>query len=175
MDGCNYIIGSRHLIMARNATAAYADIEAKKNYNLRNIRSGCSNSLPAADGLFERPQLRDRLRLQLSRFRPPTPMVHMPEVAAWDGTTPLTLPAAAGQSVIHQNHKGHKAHQEGICWSEVVDPGIMDRLESRSWTLFRETSAFASPSSEEGIGISPATFSLRSNNSSCPTGVAWIA
>jgi outer membrane protein assembly factor BamB len=90
VDGGNYIIGSRHLIMARNATAAYADIEAKRNYNLRNIRSGCSNSLPAADGLLNAPNCAIgcvcNYPIQTSYA-----MVHMPEVAAWDGTTPLTL------------------------------------------------------------------------------------
>lgn len=94
VDGCNYIIGSRHLIMARNATVAYADIEQKRNYNLRNIRSGCSNNLPAADGLLNAPNYAIgcicNYPLQTSFA-----MVHMPEVAAWSGTTPVTVTPAA--------------------------------------------------------------------------------
>ena len=94
VDGCNYIIGSRHLIMARNATAAYADIEAKKNYNLRNIRSGCSNSLPAADGLLNAPNYAFGCVCNYP-IQTSFAMVYMPEVAGWSGTEPLTVTAAA--------------------------------------------------------------------------------
>jgi outer membrane protein assembly factor BamB len=98
VDGCNYIIGSRHLIMARSATAAYTDIDQKQSYNLRNIRSGCSNSLPAADGVLNAPNYASgcicNYPLQTSYA-----MVHMPEVAAWSGAAPLVvLPATMLQS-----------------------------------------------------------------------------
>jgi outer membrane protein assembly factor BamB len=94
VDGCNYIIGSRHLVMARNATVAYADIEEKKNYNLRNIRSGCSNSLPAADGLLNAPNYAFGCVCNYP-IQTSFAMVYMPEVAGWSGTEPLTVTAAA--------------------------------------------------------------------------------
>jgi len=94
VDGCNYIIGSRHLIMARNATVAYADIEGKRNYNLRNIRSGCSNNLPAADGLLNAPNYAVGCVCNYP-IQTSFAMVHMPEVAAWSGTTPVTVSPAA--------------------------------------------------------------------------------
>jgi outer membrane protein assembly factor BamB len=97
VDGCNYIIGSRHLIMARSGTAAYTDIDRKQDYNLRNIRSGCSNNLPAADGLLNAPNYAFgcvcNYPLQTSFA-----MVHMPEVAAWSGAAPLTVLPAAPQA-----------------------------------------------------------------------------
>ena len=95
VDGCNYIIGSRHLMMARNATVAYADIEQKKNYSLRNIRSGCSNSLPAADGLLNAPNYAFGCICNYP-VQTSFAMVYMPEVAAWSGDAPVTvIPAAA--------------------------------------------------------------------------------
>ncbi|MGA2621124.1 MAG: PQQ-binding-like beta-propeller repeat protein [Thermoguttaceae bacterium] len=94
VNGCNYIIGSRHLIMARNGTVAYADIEQKKNYSLRNIRSGCSNSLPAADGLLNAPNYAFGCICNYP-IQTSLAMVYMPEVAAWSGTEPLTVTAPA--------------------------------------------------------------------------------
>ena len=91
VDGCNYIIGSKHLLMGRSASAAYTDIEQRQDYSLRNIRSGCSNSLPAADGLLNAPNYAFgcvcNYPLQTSFA-----MVAMPEVAAWSGAAPLTVP-----------------------------------------------------------------------------------
>jgi outer membrane protein assembly factor BamB len=94
VNGCNYIIGSKHLIMARGSTVGYADVEKKEYHNLRNIRSGCSNSLPAADGLLNAPNFASgcicNYPLQTSFA-----MVHMPEVAAWSGTVPVTVSPTA--------------------------------------------------------------------------------
>ena len=91
VNGCNYIIGSKHLIMARNATVAYADIDQKKNFSLRNIRSGCSNSLPAADGLLNAPNYAFGCICNYP-IQTSFAMVYMPEVTTWSGTEPLTVP-----------------------------------------------------------------------------------
>jgi hypothetical protein len=97
VDGCNYIIGSKHLIMARSGTAAYTDIQQRLDYSLRNIRSGCSNSLPAADGVLNAPNYAwgciCNYPLQTSFA-----MVHMPEVATWSGAVRLTVTPAAPSS-----------------------------------------------------------------------------
>ncbi len=53
--GCNYTVGNKHLLFLRNKCASYVDIDSKKEYSLRNLRSGCSNSLVAADGLLNVP------------------------------------------------------------------------------------------------------------------------
>ncbi len=53
--GCNYTVGNKHLLFLRNKCATYVDIDSQKEYSLRNLRSGCSNSLVAADGLLNVP------------------------------------------------------------------------------------------------------------------------
>ena len=53
--GCNYAVGCENLIFLRDNCAAYVDVESREQYNLRNIRSGCSASLVAADGLLNAP------------------------------------------------------------------------------------------------------------------------
>ena len=53
--GCNYAVGSKYLMLIRNRSVAYFDVADHKEYSLRDIRSGCSNSLIAADGLLNVP------------------------------------------------------------------------------------------------------------------------
>ncbi len=53
--GCNYIVGSEHLYLMRDVTACYVDAATRARHYLRNIRSGCSNSLVAADGIVSVP------------------------------------------------------------------------------------------------------------------------
>ena len=79
--------------MARSATVAYTDIEQKRNYSLRNIRSGCSNNLPAADGLLNAPNYAIGCVCNYP-IQTSFAMVHMPEVTAWSGTTPVTVSPA---------------------------------------------------------------------------------
>ncbi|MCB1063728.1 MAG: PQQ-binding-like beta-propeller repeat protein [Verrucomicrobiae bacterium] len=53
--GCNYAVGSENLLFLRDNCAAYVDIDSGEQFNLRNLRSGCSASLVAADGLLNAP------------------------------------------------------------------------------------------------------------------------
>ena len=88
--GCNYAVGSKHLMLVRNRSATYFDVNDQKEYSLRNLRSGCSNSLVAADGLLNMPcfsygcvcnyPLQTSLALR-----------HMPESAEWAGEKPFPL------------------------------------------------------------------------------------
>uniref|UniRef100_UPI002608713D outer membrane protein assembly factor BamB family protein n=1 Tax=uncultured Gimesia sp. TaxID=1678688 RepID=UPI002608713D len=43
-SGCNYTVGNKNLLFLRNNCASYVDIDKKKSFSLRNLRSGCSNS-----------------------------------------------------------------------------------------------------------------------------------
>ncbi|MDF1745663.1 MAG: PQQ-binding-like beta-propeller repeat protein, partial [Gimesia sp.] len=54
-SGCNYTVGNQNLLFLRNNCASYVDMDEKKSFSLRNLRSGCSNSLVAANGLLSIP------------------------------------------------------------------------------------------------------------------------
>lgn len=53
--GCNYAVGSKHLVFIRNRSVTYFEIQNQAEHSLRAIRSGCSNSLVAAGGLLNVP------------------------------------------------------------------------------------------------------------------------
>ncbi len=88
--GCNYAVGCKYLVLLRNRSATYFDVGTHREYSLRNLRSGCSNSLVAADGLLNMPCFSYgcvcNYPLQTSLA-----MHHMPEAAEWVGTKPLRL------------------------------------------------------------------------------------
>ena len=54
-NGCNHAVASEHFILRRNFTAACFDLDTGKAYYMRNARSGCTNSLIAANGLLSNP------------------------------------------------------------------------------------------------------------------------
>ena len=87
--GCNYAVGGKNLLFLRSNCATYIDIESRQEYAIRNLRSGCSNSLVAADGLLNAPCFSVgcvcNYPLQTSFA-----MFHMPQSQAWHGDTPLT-------------------------------------------------------------------------------------
>ena len=88
--GCNYTVGNKHLLFLRNKCASYVDVESHKEYSLRNLRSGCSNSLVAADGLLNVPCFSTgcvcNYPLQTSFA-----MKYMPEAGKWAGQTAYEL------------------------------------------------------------------------------------
>ncbi|MCA9014759.1 MAG: PQQ-binding-like beta-propeller repeat protein [Planctomycetaceae bacterium] len=89
-SGCNYTVGNQNLLFLRNNCAAYVDLDQKKEFSLRNLRSGCSNSLVAADGLLSVPCFSTgcicNYPLQTSFA-----MVHMPEVSQWTTEDPIDV------------------------------------------------------------------------------------
>jgi len=82
IDGCNYATGSACLFLARNSTASFVDIQTGEQHQMRNIRSGCSNSYVAADGLLSIPNFAVgcicNYPMQCS-----VTLVHMEEAAGW--------------------------------------------------------------------------------------------
>ncbi|MDA1051482.1 MAG: PQQ-binding-like beta-propeller repeat protein [Planctomycetota bacterium] len=87
-SGCNYAVGGKNLLFLRSNCATYVDIESRHEYAIRNLRSGCSNSLVAADGLLNAPCFSVgcvcNYPLQTSFA-----MFHLPQSAAWHGDNPL--------------------------------------------------------------------------------------
>ena len=88
--GCNYAVGAKHLLFLRNRTVCCIDPATQAKHYLRNVRSGCSNSLVAADGLLNVPNYAVGCVCNYP-IQTAFAMVHMPEVAAWAGKRPLRL------------------------------------------------------------------------------------
>lgn len=93
--GCNYAVAGQRLLFVRDRTVSYVDLESGHKYYLRNIRSGCSNSLIAADGLLNAPCFSVQCVCNYS-IQTSFAMVHMPEVAAWEGADPVVMVEKAG-------------------------------------------------------------------------------
>jgi hypothetical protein len=53
--GCNYAVAGKHLLFLRARCASYVELERGTEISLRNLRSGCSNSLVAAGGILSAP------------------------------------------------------------------------------------------------------------------------
>jgi outer membrane protein assembly factor BamB len=88
--GCNYAVGNMNLLFLRSNCAAYVDVKSGKQFNLRSLRSGCSNSLVAADGLLNVPCFSVGCVCNYP-IQTSFAMRHMPETAAWHGHTPIKL------------------------------------------------------------------------------------
>ena len=86
--GCNYAVGGKNLLFLRSNCATYVDIDTKQEYAIRNLRSGCSNSLVAADGLLNAPCFSVGCVCNYP-IQTSFAMFHLPESAAWHGTSPL--------------------------------------------------------------------------------------
>ncbi|NQT12956.1 MAG: PQQ-binding-like beta-propeller repeat protein [Planctomycetes bacterium] len=89
--GCNYTVGSRNMLFLRKQSVTYIDLEKREEHSLRNVRSGCSNSLVTAGGLLNAPCFSTgcvcNYPLQTSFS-----MYHLPESGAWSGEAPIALP-----------------------------------------------------------------------------------
>lgn len=86
--GCNYAVGNKNLLFLRSNCAAYVDVKSGKQFNLRSLRSGCSNSLVAADGLLNVPCFSVGCVCNYP-IQTSFAMRHMPESAAWHGDDPV--------------------------------------------------------------------------------------
>ncbi len=86
--GCNYAVGGKNLLFLRSNCATYVDIESGKEYAIRNLRSGCSNSLVAAEGLLNAPCFSVGCVCNYP-IQTSFSMFHMPQSAAWHGDTPM--------------------------------------------------------------------------------------
>ena len=91
-DGIGFnLVGGPNLLFLRAKSAAYVDLKTRKEHSLRNVRSGCSNSLVAAGGLLNVPCYSTGcvcnypLQTSFSMFT-------MSESAAWNRGVPLELP-----------------------------------------------------------------------------------
>lgn len=94
--GCNYAVGGKNLLFLRSNCATYVDVESRKEYAIRNLRSGCSNSLVAADGLLNAPCFSVGCVCNYP-IQTSFAMFHLPQAESWHGAAPIT------QDVPRQN------------------------------------------------------------------------
>ncbi|OGV70791.1 MAG: hypothetical protein A3K19_19130 [Lentisphaerae bacterium RIFOXYB12_FULL_65_16] len=92
--GCNYMVGAAHLLLVRDASASYADPATDTRYWLRNLRSGCSSSLIAADGVLALPFFSSACVCNYP-IQTSLAMVYMPEMADTAHGVKLPRPNAA--------------------------------------------------------------------------------
>jgi len=83
--GCNKATACANLVVVRSNFASYVDIASATLFTLRNIRSGCTNSLMAADGLITSPNLSQGCICNYA-VQTSFALVPMPEIATWPGT-----------------------------------------------------------------------------------------
>ncbi|MCP4171206.1 MAG: PQQ-binding-like beta-propeller repeat protein [Fuerstiella sp.] len=86
--GCNYAVGGKNLLFLRSNCATYVDVESRQEYAIRNLRSGCSNSLVAADGLLNAPCFSVGCICNYP-IQTSFAMFHMPQSAKWHGDVPV--------------------------------------------------------------------------------------
>jgi outer membrane protein assembly factor BamB len=85
--GCNYAVGGKNLLFLRSNCATYIDIGSRKEYAIRNLRSGCSNSLVAADGLLNAPCFSVGCVCNYP-IQTSFAMFHLPQSESWHGDVP---------------------------------------------------------------------------------------
>ncbi len=88
--GCNYAVGNKYLLFLRNKCASYVDTQSGKEYSLRNVRSGCSNSLVAANGLLSVPCFSTGCVCNYP-VQTSFTMYHLPQAGQWTGEEPVVL------------------------------------------------------------------------------------
>lgn len=80
--GCNYMVGNPTMLFLRDRSVCLVDLAAGTKRELFAARSGCSNSLVAADGLLNVPNFSVGCVCNYP-VQTAFAMVHMPEAAAW--------------------------------------------------------------------------------------------
>lgn len=86
--GCNYAVAAENLIFVRDQSASYVDVATGEKHRLYAARSGCSNSLIAADGVLSVPNFSVGCICNYP-VQTAFALVSMPEAAAWHHDTPI--------------------------------------------------------------------------------------
>lgn len=86
--GCNYAVAGEHLLLVRDRSVSYIDLDTGGKQSLYAIRSGCSNSLVAASGLLNVPNFAVQCVCNYP-IQTSFAMFHLPSAAQW---LPSVLP-----------------------------------------------------------------------------------
>ena len=94
--GCNHGVAGEFFFFRRHFTAAYFDMQTGRAYHMRSARSGCTNSLIAADGVLSSPCFSVGCICN-HPVETSFCLVHMPEVEGWEGDEPVREPLPLGE------------------------------------------------------------------------------
>ena len=82
--GCNYAVATPLLALLRDQTVCYVELDGGKRHRLRNMRSGCSNSLIAACGILSIPNFARQCVCNYP-VQTSSAWIHMPGIELWGG------------------------------------------------------------------------------------------
>ena len=85
--GCNYLVGGASMLFVRDRSVCLIDMATEAQTHLFAVRSGCSNSLVAADGLLNVPNFAVGCVCNYP-IQTSFAMVRMPEAARWAAQRP---------------------------------------------------------------------------------------
>ena len=88
--GCNYAVANQFMTFSRGWTVSYTDFETGEQHFVRNMRSGCSNSLVAASGILNIPQYTEHCVCNYP-IQTTSAWIHHPEAADWAPRDSVTL------------------------------------------------------------------------------------
>lgn len=99
--GCNYAVANSHLAFVRDQTVCYVDLATGERHRLRNMRSGCSNSLVAASGVLSIPNFAQGCVCNYP-VQTSSAWVYAPEVANWGPQEAVTVqPVRTPTGIAH--------------------------------------------------------------------------
>ena len=143
--GCNYAVANPKLILLRDRTVCLVDLASGEQHRLRNIRSGCSNSIVAASGILNIPNFSQACVCNYP-VQTSSAWVHTPGVAGWGGK-PVALAAMEAKAelpvispeqaeAMHQFKRAYyiddpkqaAAHLLGAWNFDTTIPGKPDRI-----------------------------------------------
>ncbi len=88
--GCNYAVANVNLAFLREQTVCTIDLETGRRQRLRNMRSGCSNSIIPACGIVSIPNFARGCVCNYP-VQTSSAWIHVPAVEGWGGLEPLTV------------------------------------------------------------------------------------
>lgn len=133
--GCNYAVANPFLAFLRDQTVCYVDLETGERHRLRNMRSGCSNSLIAASGILSIPNFSEGCVCNYP-VQTTSAWIHQPEVRGWEPAEALSLAPVHGPTgiprIAPEQATAMHAFQRRFL---VDDPTVATRHLVAHWTF----------------------------------------
>ncbi|MFV2067475.1 MAG: malectin domain-containing carbohydrate-binding protein, partial [Pirellulales bacterium] len=120
--GCNYAVGSEHLLTFRSSTAGYSDIRHNVTGTFGGFRTGCTNSLIPASGVLSLPNLANSC---ICNYQNQTSLalVHMPAAETWTWTRPPHATRAIRRVGLNLGAPGDRLAENGTLWLDYPSVG----------------------------------------------------
>lgn len=121
--GCNTLNASQHLLLFRSGAAGFADLASGGGTGtFGGFRSGCTNSLIAANGVLSAP---DYTRTCTCSYHQQTSLalIHMPDVDVWTANPGELGSGRIAQVGINLGAPGNRRAEDGVLWIEYPRVG----------------------------------------------------